>query len=174
VSPSGTERARSLARTEAKTRAARFFARALAVTGSTQTAVAAACSVARSKAHRWSDPDAGEVPTLADLQLMPREVALELLRELADELGGVALVELPLSTQTPCDDLTAGAAALERSAAACVAWSRANADGVVDAQEGAEVDDAASEAIAHLLRIRERARYAMRRVVLPLRRAVAR
>lgn len=169
MSASGTERARSLARTEAKTRAARFFARALAVTGSTQTAVAAACSVARSKAHRWSDPDAGEVPTLADLQLMPREVAVELLQDLADELG-LALVQLPESGPRR-GDLEAGATALESSAAACVSWARASADGVIDAQEGAEVEEKASTAIAGLLVIRELARGAIRGRVVSLRRA---
>ena len=150
--------------------AARFFARALAVTGSTQTAVAAAGEVARSKAHRWSDPDAGEVPTIADLQLMPREVALELLRELADELGGVALVQLPESGPRR-GDLEAGATALESSAAACVSWARASADGVIDAQEGAEVEAKASTAIAGLLVIRELARTAIRGRVVSLRRA---
>lgn len=168
MSRSGTERARTLARTEAKTRAARWFARALATTGSTQTAVAAACSVARSKAHRWSDPDAGEVPTLADLQLMPREVAVELLQEIADELG-LALVQLPASGPRSAD-LEAGAAALESSASVCVSWARASADGVIDAQEGAEVDEKASIAIAGLLVIRELARAAMRGRVVPLRR----
>lgn len=169
MSVSGTERARSLARTEAKTRAARFFARALAVTGSTQTAVAAACSVARSKAHRWSDPDAGEVPTIADLQLMPRDVAVELLQDLADELG-LALVQLPESGPRR-GDLEAGATALESSAAACVSWARASADGVIDAQEGAAVEEKASTAIAGLLVIRELARAAIRGRVVSLRRA---
>lgn len=168
---SGTERARTLARTEAKTRAARWFAKALATTGSTQTAVAAECSVARSKAHRWSDPDAGEVPTIADLQLMPREVAVELLQELADELG-LALVQLPESGPRS-GDLEAGAAALESSASVCVSWARASADGVIDAQEGAEVEAKASTAIAGLLVIRELARAAMRGRVVPLRRTGA-
>lgn len=169
MTASGTERARTLARTEAKTRAARWFARALALTGSTQTAVAAACSVARSKAHRWSDPDAGEVPTIADLQLMPREVAVELLQELADELG-LALVQLPESGPRR-GDLEAGATALESSAAACVSWARASADGVIDAQEGAEVEEKASTAIAGLLVIRELARSAITGRVVSLRRA---
>lgn len=169
MTASGTERARTLARSEAKTRAARWFARALATTGSTQTAVAAACSVARSKAHRWSDPDAGEVPTIADLQLMPREVAVELLQELADELG-LALVQLPESGPRR-GDLEAGATALESSAAACVSWARASADGVIDAQEGAEVEEKASTAIAGLLVIRELARAAITGRVVSLRRA---
>lgn len=65
----------------------RRLARSIFVNDFTLADIGRAVGVAASKVSRWIDPEAAETPKLADLEMMPREVALAMIRDAASAHG---------------------------------------------------------------------------------------
>lgn len=111
----------------------RVLRRALDRHDASQVALAQAIGMARGKAGRWTDPEDPEVPGISDIALMPREVALDLLRWVADHHGLDVVTRI--ETGVVGDHLVHLHTLIREGSDVTSAYSLALADGVIDALE---------------------------------------
>ncbi len=109
----------------------------------TQLDISRACGVRAQKVQRWCDPESKEVPGVADIEQMPRPIALELLAWGAGKHEAHIVDDL---TPASIGDHLRHFAELTREVGELQsAYAAAIADGTIDAQELArletEIDD---------------------------------
>lgn len=112
---------------------ARVLRRSLDRHDVTQGQVADSVGIAASKVGRWCDPTAAERPTIADVTLMPRPIAITLLRWAA-EAHGVEVVDA-IAVETVSDHLRHLYTCIREGADVTSTYASAIADGQIDATE---------------------------------------
>lgn len=136
------------ARLAAKERVARRLLRALADLDLTQGELAHAIGVTPQIVQRWCDRDHGATITAADLLVAPREVAMALLREVAEPHHAQVVDELATEPrQEPLSALVLAINAVETEYAAALA------DGVLSRAERMRLREAIRPLVESLMRL---------------------
>lgn len=143
------------ARSAARVVVAKLLRRALDAADVDQGELARAVGTTSQKVQKWCDRLERETPGFADIVLMPRAVAMPLLRWAAEHHG--ALVVDELQAASPLDHMGHLHRVLKEGADVGVAYASALSDGVVDAVERERVitelreDIAAKRALLEML-----------------------
>lgn len=144
-------------RAERQTRHARALRRAMDRADVSQADIAAACGVAESKVGRWLDPDGLERPQAHELEAMPDDVAVEVLREIA-AVHGFSLAPLPVGVRE-ADDAQVLAGAVKEASEMIAASMTLLRPGVTAPREVLErIDREITEALEAACALRTRVR----------------
>lgn len=142
---------------EAKAAASLALSQAVADAGVSISSIAVALGVGETLVREWADAHKERAMPVAAVRMLPREVALAVIRSILPE--GYAVAEVP--SEEPASMSTVIAAHRESSDAVTSAMT-ALADGRVTREEAVELERRCDAAIAELVTIRALARRARR------------
>lgn len=139
-----------------RTEASHALSEALAAEKVSQRELARRVGRAHSKVAKWACADEAHLPTLADLRLMPREVARRLLAWVGDA-HRLRVVDEVDEEATAADYMHALAAVVKETADVSAAFANAIADDALTPEEARTVIREADEAIRAIEYVRAQA-----------------